>query len=241
MRRFLIAQVPAVDTFPLPATWSHRLVHVLRMRPGTALELATPDGAAWRVEIVAASGDRVVVRKLRPAEPVGGRTAPRVTVYQAVPKARKLEQLVQDCTELGAARITPVFTERTVVRWDPDKMPGRLARLNSIAWHAAEQSCRSRPPEISPPQPFAETVAGERSATRLLLTASPEAPRLGGVVETASPPAAVLIGPEGGFSPAELQAAENHGWEFVSLGPRILRTETAAPAALAVILDRWER
>jgi 16S rRNA (uracil1498-N3)-methyltransferase len=209
------------DRFPLPAAIERQVRAVLRLRNGDRLALLDGDGteAICRLE----DGDCVVEeRRLSAGEPTH-----RLTVGQALLKGDALERVVQHGTEVGVAAFQLVLTERCIVR---ELAPRRLERLRTIAREAAEQSERGVVPEVLPPVLLSEAVV----PGSVLLFERHEGERLG----RTPAPERVLIGPEGGFTPAEVEAAMTAGAMVLGLGPRILRSETVAVAAAAVILSR---
>jgi 16S rRNA (uracil1498-N3)-methyltransferase len=147
-----------------------------------------------------------------------------------------MDFIVQKATELGVARIAPVLSERSVVRLDQAQAQSKTAHWRGIAVGACEQSGRNRLPRIDPPQPLIDHL-GATTGTDLKLVLEPDA----GTSTLPAEPGAVhiAIGPEGGFAPAELEAFRIAGFERIGLGPRILRAETAAIAALAWLQTRW--
>lgn len=165
-----------------------------------------------------------------------------VTIYQGLPKADKLDLIVQKLTELGAARLVPVKMERCVVKLDARDGEKRRARLEKIAREAAKQCKRALAPEICPPRSWKEAAA-EMAALDLLLVPWEDARGFGmRAAHEAFPNAkhiGVVIGPEGGMSEAEVHALENIGAKQITLGPRILRTETAAVTACALAMLLW--
>ena len=146
---------------------------------------------------------------------------------QALLKGDGLEQVVQHATAVGVAAFQLAVTERSIVRELPTR---RLERLRTIAREAAEQSERGIVPDILEPVPLARAVTGGS----VLLFERHDGQRLGQV----TPPSTIVIGPEGGFTPAEVRSAVDAGATIAGLGPRILRSETVAAAAAAVILSR---
>jgi len=220
-RFFVAADEAAGDRFALPATIARQVRTVLRLRDGERIVLLAGDGAELLCRL---DGETCVVEERRPA---GGEPAHRLTVVQALLKGDALEEVVQHATELGAAGFRLVVAERCVAR---EISPRRLERLRAIVREAAEQSERGIVPPVEPPVPLGDIF--ERGSVMLL-------ERLGSarLVELAAPDT-IIIGPEGGFSPAEVHAATASGLEAAWLGPRILRAETVATAAAAVILSR---
>ena len=220
-RFFVSPDAAAGDRFPLPATIGRQVRTVLRLRDGERVVLLTGDGteAICRLE-----GEDCVVEDRRAAL---GEPAHRLTVVQALLKGDALETVVQHGTELGVAAFRLVVTERCVAR---DLSPRRLERLRTIAREAAEQSERGIVPEVHAPIPLAEAL---RPGSVLLLERH-DARRLGEL----PPPGEIVIGPEGGFTPAEVATARAAGVEVAGLGPRILRSETVAVAVAATVLSR---
>jgi 16S rRNA (uracil1498-N3)-methyltransferase len=208
----------------------HYLAHVLRARPGDKVVLF--DGAGQEadaiIEVVAEAGLVLSVSAPRAAATRG---AP-ITLLCGLLKGEKMDLVIQKATELGAARIVPLVTDRSVVRLDEERGEARRARWSRIAAEAARQSRRADVPEIAAPTDFgAALAAAAPHALRLLLHEGETAPlRLDEPLEVV-----VAVGPEGGFSPEEVAAARAAGFQVAGLGPRVLRAETAAIAALAVV------
>lgn len=170
--------------------------------------------------------------------PTAAVTAPRlvVTVLQALGKADKVDAIARDLTEIGVSRLVPITTRRTIVDL-AGKEEARLARWRRVVVEAARQSGRVDLLEISPVLPFAHALAETVADVRLVL--SPHATAL--LRDVAIPPGgsvALLVGPEGGLAPAEIEAAEAAGWQTVTTGGSVLRTETAGPAVAAALLYR---
>jgi 16S rRNA (uracil1498-N3)-methyltransferase len=209
------------DRFPTPAGIERQVRAVLRLRDGDRLVLLSGDGTET---ICRLEGQGCVVEKRRPAS---GEPRHRLTVVQALLKGDGLEQVVQHATEVGVAAFQLAITERSIVRELPAR---RIERLRTIARESAEQSERGVVPAILEPVPLA------RAMTRgsVVLFERHDGRRLGQV----TPPTTIVIGPEGGFSPGEVRAASEAGAILAGLGPRILRSETVAAVAAAVILSR---
>lgn len=220
-RFFVPPSEMAGERFPLPASVAHQATRVLRLRDGDRLVLL--DGGGGQATVRLEAGDCVVEGR----DAAGGEPAHRLTVWQALLRGDHLEPVIRHGTEVGIAAFRLFVSERCVAREISER---RLERLRAVAREAAEQSERGLIPEVAAPVPFADAVA---SASVLLLERT-DGPRLSEV----APPAGVVIGPEGGFSPDEVAAAERAGMPMAGLGPRILRSETVAVAAAAVILSR---
>jgi len=161
-----------------------------------------------------------------------------LTLVQAVPKGKNMDFIIQKAVELGAARIAPLFSDRTVVKLDPADAEKKQAKWREIAIEACKQCGQNRVPEISLPRtPKSFFESGERFDLMLIASLQPDAKRIKQVLaEHPSPKTAcVLVGPEGDFTPAEVALAKSHGCQPVTLGPIILRTETAALYCLSVL------
>jgi 16S rRNA (uracil1498-N3)-methyltransferase len=211
----------AGDRFPVPPSVAHQVRRVLRLRDGEALVLLTGDGNELACHL---EGEECVVDERRPAT---GEPAHRLTIVQALLRGDGLETVVRQGTEVGVAGFRLVVTERCVAR---DLSPRRLERLRTVAREAAEQSERGLVPLVEGPAPLSTELA----EGRVLL-----AERLGGSrLAAIEPPTVLIVGPEGGFTPAELAEASDAGVALAWLGPRILRAETVAVAAASVVLSR---
>jgi 16S rRNA (uracil1498-N3)-methyltransferase len=209
------------ERFPLPASIAHQVTRVLRLHEGDDLVLLDGRGEAAQVRLTDGVCE-VVIRG-----PAGGEPAHRLTICQALLRGDHLEPVVRHGTEIGVAAFRLFVADRCVV---DDLSPRRLERLRSIAREAAEQSERGLVPEIGAPVPFAEVL----SPTSVLLYERHGEQRLSAL----EPPASLVIGPEGGFTPDEVSSADRAGMAIAGLGPRILRSETVAVAAAAVVLSR---
>ena len=160
----------------------------------------------------------------------------RVGLVQGLPEADKMDWVIQKAVELGVAWIQPVVCDRSVVRLSGERAARREAHWRRVSVAACEQSGRNRVPEVRPTLGFQSWIASPSELPRWML--EPSAPVIGARAE---PPEAfeLVVGPEGGLSERERDLAVGRGFEGVSLGPRILRTETAALAALAAINALW--
>jgi 16S rRNA (uracil1498-N3)-methyltransferase len=212
------------------------LVRVLRL--GVGAEVTLFDGRGGEADaVITRLGPRAVemrVNERRQAERPAG---PLLTLIQALARGEKLDLVVQKATELGVGRIIPVTTERAVPRLETMRATSRRIRWQKIAREAARQSGRADVPEVEPVTSLTNAVlAAPRDALKLLLWEEARNTRLRTALP-AKPPASIVVavGPEGGFSADEVAGAKEAGFVAVGLGPRILRTETASLAALALI------
>jgi len=220
MNRFFVDDL-SPERIPLPPAVAHQVSRVLRLRDGDEILLLDGSGRQARCRL-AADACEVVERG-----EAGGEPRHRLSVCQALIKGDRLDEVVRHGTEIGIAEFRLIVTERCVVR---EMSPRRIERLRAIAREAAEQSERGRIPVVREPVPFEDVL---EPASVLLLEREADA-RLSEM----EPPASLIIGPEGGFSAGEVDAARNAGVRLAGLGPRILRSESVALAAAAVVLSR---
>ncbi len=234
MRRFFIPpQNLHSDPVPLPEETAHHLATVLRLSVGEELLLLDGDGRVCRCRIESLgrrAGSARVLECRQEAE-----SAFPVRLLQGLPKGDKMDLVLQKGTELGVAAFAPVLAERSVPAPAADRGEKRRQRWERIIREAAQQSRRPCLPRLSPLVPLSEALAGCGEELRLLLWEEESRP-LAEVLPAALPrDAAVLVGPEGGFSAAEVETARAAGFQPVGLGPRILRSETAGLAMAAVL------
>ena len=222
---------------PLPEAAAHHLARVLRCRRGDEVVLFNGQGGSFSGRIVAVTRVAVEVELARfhPDEPG---PALNIALGLGVFRSARMDYAVQKSVELGAATIAPLFTERGIVKLAPQRLQTRLERWRAIIVHACEQSGRNILPTLDAPQPLSAWLRRGGDEAKFVLTpaARQRVSDLGGL----DPPSvSLLIGPEGGLSPAEQTLASEHGYLPLSLGPRTLRAETAVAAALAVFQARW--
>ena len=239
MHCFYIERPGENGAYLLPEEAKHAR-KVLRLGPGDEVCAMDGEGRRWRAVIGAADEDGLWVDF---AEPLPSHEPPvRVTVYQGVPKADKLDFIAQKLTEVGAAALAPVKMGRCVVKLDAKDGQKRRERLERIAREAAKQSNRGRAPSVAEPMAWPRALAAMR-AHDLVLVPWEEASGFRLKDAFAECPGAkdiaVVIGPEGGMTPEEVDAMVSLGAKAVTLGPRILRTETAAVVSAALVMQLW--
>jgi 16S rRNA (uracil1498-N3)-methyltransferase len=216
----------------------HQLRVVLRLRPGAQVIVLDDSGIEYDVTLDRVGRDavtgRIEARRWAKTEP-----RVKVTLYQSLLKSDRFEWVLQKGTELGVARFVPVFAARTVVRggsW----VEKRRDRLERIIREAAEQSARGRLPVLGPALPFGEACADSVAAHDLSILPAVAADGEGLAaalpVHSQIERVALLVGPEGGYTPEEVALAAGQGLRVVTLGPRILRAETAGVVAPALVL-----
>jgi len=238
-RRFFVDQVRKGEA-EITGDEAHHLTRVLRVEAGQKFEIS--DGArVWLASVEEAR--KAVVRFAVLEELPAGPELPPVTLYLALIKFDRFEWAVEKATELGVARIVPVQAERS----DYGLFQGsqkRGERWRRIAHEAGEQSRRLRPPEVAEAVKFADAVKSA-AAHRIWLDEQPGAKPLAAAFSFApgdtlpNDSCSLLIGPEGGWADSERHALAAAGWTGASLGPMVLRAETAVCAALAVVSQMW--
>ncbi len=239
MHRFYIP--PAqwnLDRLVLDEGETHHATDVLRMKVGERAVVFNGRGAEATVEIAAMEKSSVMLRRLHHTS-----TAPlacAITLGQAIPKGKNMDLIVQKATELGAAAIAPLLSERTVIQFDADEAARKQAKWQAVAIEAAKQCGQNWLPQIHrPASPREFFQAGHRFDFMLIASLQSDSLHLKKLLAEFSGknPASVLIlvGPEGDFTPAEIALAKSHGCRPITLGPIILRTETAAIYCLSVL------
>ncbi len=214
---------------------AHHLTRVLRVEAGQRFQI-TDNERAWLAEVETARKDLVRFRVIE--EIAAGPQLPPVTLYLALIKFERFEWAVEKATELGVTRIVPVEAARTE-RGLFEGAHKRVERWQRIAREASEQSRRLRMPDVTSPMRLAEALR-DASAHRCWLDEQPGAkPLMSAFSPVVGDACALLIGPEGGWTDAERSEFFKAGWIGASLGPTVLRAETAACAALAVVAQMW--
>jgi 16S rRNA (uracil1498-N3)-methyltransferase len=209
------------------------VTRVLRLRVGQVLTLFNGRGGEHAASIDKAHGGEVTVSVGEHAAIERESPFP-VTLAQGISRGERMDLVVQKATELGVSRLVPLLTERSVVRLDAQQADRKFNHWRAVAIAACEQCGRNRLPDVALPTQFRDFLRqAPEGGTRLLL--SPEATRRIEDVPRPERGATVLIGPEGGLSEEEQQDAQASGFTAVRLGPRILRTETAAIAAITLL------
>lgn len=242
MRSFFLGDNP-VDGNRATVTGElyRHMARVLRLKAGSAVTLTDAAGARLLgvIEEVGAKSLTVLIETREGApEPEQGLS---ITLYQGLPKGEKLDLILQKCTELGAAELVTFDATRSVVKLRGDRGAGRLERCERIVQEAARQSGRRRPPAVVLGGSLDQALSGARHEVKLLLWEDEQTTRLMEVFRAHPAPAgvAVVVGPEGGLTVEEVGVAKRHGFVPVSLGKRILRTETAGLALLAILQFHW--
>ncbi len=211
------------------------LIQVLRLKVDDPLTLFDGSGLQFTASIQQVNKKSITVA-IGSIEEIDRESPVHTHLYQGISKGERMDYTIQKATELGVNDITPLFCERTVVKLDSKRLKSRVEHWQGVAIAACEQSGRNRIPTVHPPQKLSAMTKPETPFRFLLNPESTTSladhiPNQEGI--------ALLVGPEGGLSTEEIHHAQDRGWQSIRLGPRILRTETAAVAALAAIQHLW--
>ncbi|HWM29930.1 MAG TPA: 16S rRNA (uracil(1498)-N(3))-methyltransferase, partial [Woeseiaceae bacterium] len=217
---------------------AHYVARVLRLRVGDGLVLFDGSGGEFAAAIAEVSKRGIVVRIGERREQNVESPLP-IALIQGISRGERMDFVVQKATELGVHRITPLVTEFSVVRLDGGRSGKRREHWSRIAASACEQCGRNVVPAIDAPQSFSGWLESGASSAVARILLHPGAKGTLAGLERIHDRVELLIGPEGGLSDSEVMQAEAAGFSACSLGPRILRTETAALAAIAVLQARW--
>lgn len=234
--------LPAADfsspTLILEGEEAHHALRVMRLRAGDECEVFDGAGKAARARILAAGGGSLTLGELRPLPPLP--PVAGITLALAIPKGGNMDLIVQKAVELGVQRIIPLVSERTIVRLNAKEAATKAAKWQRTALEACKQCGVNTLPVVEIPQSYSTFLKREDiPALRLVCAILPESRPMREVLESAraagQDDAILLIGPEGDFSPAEYSAAMQTGYAPISLGPIILRVETAVFMALSSV------
>ena len=237
-RLYVDLPLAAGERITLPEAASHHVTRVLRLGSGDALTVF--DGRGGEYDAIIARASRSVVDvDVGAYLPVDRESALTVELAQGICKGDRMDLVVQKATELGVRAIRPVLCERNVVKLDPARAERRLTHWRAVAVHAAQQSGRTRVPDVSGAEYLDTWLSRPDPGPRIVL--SPHAEASLADLDRPAPDEAVrlLVGPEGGLAPRELEHARTEGFTELRLGPRVLRTETAALVALSMLQARW--
>lgn len=229
--------LPQTAEVVLPQAIAHHALRVLRLRDGDALVLFDGSGGEVAARLQVRGRDAVA---LLGARRDNDRESPFfVELAQALPAGDKMDWVVQKAVELGAGAIQPLVAERSVLRLSGERAERRLAHWRQVAVAACEQCGRNRVPEVRPLRTLAQWLDEGSALPGYVLAPDGEAGFDDAPGKLSSPGLRLAVGPEGGWSDAELARLRAGGCRAVRLGPRVLRTETAGLAALAVLQARW--
>jgi 16S rRNA (uracil1498-N3)-methyltransferase len=242
MHRFYVApELWNGDAPALTGSEAHHCRNVLRLEPGDKVVLFDGRGREITAEISSSGSSEIILRKLHEA-----RTPPlrcRITLGQAIPKGKNMDLIVQKAVEIGAAEIAPILSDRTVVRLDEESAVSKQSKWQTVAIEAAKQCGQNWLPQVQAPQTLATFFQQPRRFDlQLIGSLQSDAVHLKKILaeysaEHGDRPTSVLmlVGPEGDFTPAELSLARSHGCRPITLGPIVLRVETASIYCLSVL------
>jgi 16S rRNA (uracil1498-N3)-methyltransferase len=240
-RAYLPTAPESGSLLELPRDTAQHLVKVLRLQPEDEFVVFCGDGREWSARIAAVRGARVTaaigeVRRVDRESPL------TITLFQSIARGERMDYVVQKATELGVARIVPLLSERSVVRLAAEQSLSKAQHWQAVAASACEQCGRNQVPKVEVPRPLRQVLGDlELEGARLLLDADagpPDADPADAARLAVTTAVAIAVGPEGGFTSEEREAFAACRFVPVRLGPRILRTETAALAALAWLQSR---
>ena len=238
MPRFFCPQPLAAGlVVDLPESVAHHL-HVVRQQPGDVLTLFNGEGGQYRATLVEV-GKRRASASVDAFEPAEAELGYAITLAQALPEAAKMDWIIEKAVELGVAAVAPLAARRCVTRLSGERAEKRHAHWQGIIVAASEQSGRNRLATLAPLEDFAKWLARPAPAPRLLLSPRGTETLAAWAGARAAHDVTIMVGPEGGFSPEEEDAAIAAGAIPLTMGPRVLRTETAALAAAAMLQALW--
>ncbi len=243
MRRFFVERIDSEQTsFSITEPEARHISKVLRMGPGDRFILMDDKGARFQA-LIESAGSREVRVFLEKPLPEPPPSPVEIILCQGLLKSRKMDYVIQKTSELGVDCMSPFSSERTVVKFKKDRLPGRMKHWREIARSSAKQSDRVVPAQIEGIVPFSELVFKwkEEDSLKVVLWEEEETKDLKGLLRESSIKKRFIgmVGPEGGFSRQEVEAAKDAGFVSVSLGHRILRSETAAITMVAVVQYEW--
>ena len=226
------------DSVMIEGSDVNHIKNVLRMKPGEKIRISGPAGENYFCEI-AEIEDSFVRASILEKDETGTELPNRIYLFQGLPKNDKMELIIQKAVELGAYRVVPVSMKRSVVKLDAKKADAKRKRWNAVSESAAKQSKRSLIPEVAPLMTYKEAVK-EAAGYDMVLLPYESADGIRKTRELLGTDIAVFIGPEGGFEDEEVELARENGAEIVTLGKRILRTETAGLCMLSALMLQLE-
>lgn len=223
------------QTVILPDELTHYLSRVLRVTEGQTVVAFNGDGADYAADVCRLDRGLLGLR-LNSRLPARAESPLRITLVQGVSRGERMDLSLQKATELGVFAVRPIFSTRTEVRLDPDKLQRRMGHWRKVLISSCEQSGRARLPELLPAlslTEWAQQATPQTTLARRIVLAPDARQSLAGIETTDA--VELAVGPEGGFDEREMEFLGRQGVVSVHLGPRILRTETAGPAAIAIL------
>jgi len=237
-RFYIETGLAQVDEVQLSDRAAQHAARVLRLKVGDQVTLFNGDGFDYDCELISVHKSTVMVKVLR-SEMTENESPLDIVLLQGISNGYRMDYTIQKAVELGVKRIQPIDTARSVVKLNASRVERRVLHWQGVAISASEQSGRVVVPVVEKPMSLANWLAHDDQASVCRLLLNPEgAVRLAGL-KNPKLPIQLLVGAEGGLTSAEIELATSRGFESVLLGPRILRTETAALAAVSALLAIW--
>lgn len=222
----------------------NHIKNVLRMKPGEEISVSTTESSAEYRCIVRELNNNEVICELAFIKEEGNELPSKIYLFQGLPKSDKMELIIQKVVELGAYEIIPVEMKRCVMKLEPKKVDSKVARWQAISEAAAKQSKRTVIPVVTKPMPFKEAIkkASECTHKWVPYEMADGMPHTRELIDNVAPgeSVAIFIGPEGGFEQSEIEFAREYGFEIITLGKRILRTETAGMVVISVLMMKLD-
>lgn len=215
----------------------HYVSRVLRLKQGDPLVLFNGDGYDYRSELIRLDRRAAEIR-INSRQAVENESPLHIHLVQSISRGERMDYTLRKAVELGVREITPVVSAHTVVHLKQERLQQRQQHWQSIIVSACEQSGRARLPELHAALPLDDWLSQASPGSRLVLDPAADC-GLSGLELDGAAPVCLLVGPEGGFSEEEVTRAITHGCRSIRLGPRTLRTETAGPAAIALLQGRF--
>ncbi|HUX91624.1 MAG TPA: 16S rRNA (uracil(1498)-N(3))-methyltransferase [Gallionellaceae bacterium] len=237
-RFYCPATLPSSGLFELPADAAHHAHRVLRLRVNDPVQIFDGEGKACDATISSISGKHVDINITRTC-PAQAPSPLQIVLAQAMTSSEKMDWIVQKATELGATEVQPVQTQRSVAKLSQERAEKRTEHWRGVVVAACEQSGRNDLMQVHPPLELSHWLANARSAGGGKFILLPDGAVALHAQHKPQGPVTLLIGPEGGFSPDEALMAKQSGFVPVLLGPRVLRTETAALAGISALQTLW--
>lgn len=236
-RLYLPVKLATGEIIDVTGDAAHYILTVLRLRQGYSLIVFNGEGGEYDAVLTALGPKKSVKLAIGDFRSTDIESPLNITLSLAISRGERMDFAVQKAVELGVSTIVPLFTEYCVVKLDEQQAQRRLRHWQLIAQHACEQCGRNTVPEIKKPLVFKERIVMSCDDKRFIV--HPHQSQYFRNVQSAKQGFEVLIGPEGGFSDSEFQMALENGYQAISLGPRILRSETAVISCLSLIQHLW--
>jgi 16S rRNA (uracil1498-N3)-methyltransferase len=238
MPRFHVQQpLAAGQQLELPADVAHH-INVVRMEPGDTLTLFNGDGGEYTAVLTDVQKKKAWA-EIKVFDPREAELPFAVTLAQALPEGSKMDWIIEKAVELGVAGIQPLAARRCVVRLSAERAEKKLEHWNGIVVSASEQCGRNRLASVAAPLEFRDWIARQDLHKRVILTPRATESLADWARHQPAQALSIMVGPEGGFSDEEEAEALRHGALPLSIGPRVLRTETAALAAVSILSAAW--